>query len=89
MVTTGSSRYKWIPSAMTPARSRRHYAPRKAGVTANPHAPVQVRFCLQVLYPVTVSEAVNRCDKQVMAKRDELRAFERTFTAAQVLLHVV
>ena len=60
-----------------------------AGVTACPDAPLQVRYTLHVLFPVTVSEAVHRCDKQVMAKRDELRAFERTFTAAQVLLYIV
>ena len=45
---------------------------------------LQVRYTLQVLYPVSVPEAVHRCDKQVLAKRDELRAFERIFTAAQV-----
>ncbi len=61
---------------------------RRAGVMVDLHAYVQVRYTLQVLYPVTVPEAVNRCDKQVMAKRDELRAFERTFTAAQVRLCV-
>ncbi len=53
------------------------------------HACLQVRYTLQILYPVTVPEAVHRCDKQVMAKRDELRAFERTFTAAQVLLDMM
>ena len=49
---------------------------------------LQVRYTLQVLYPVSVPEAVHKCDKQLLAKRDELRAFERTFTAAQVCFYL-